>query len=343
MKQFFRYTLFLVIALGVLSCEEEESLLPESVITVVETHHSELDQWIFDTFTQPYNIEIKWKWDDGEVDNNFHVIPPQKEKAEAFLKALLEIWIKPYEAEAGTEFIKTYSPKLIFLVGTPQYNADGTMTVGLAEGGRKVTVFDVNSFNPTDLQSMTKAFHTMHHEFAHIMHQKVMFSTDFKEVCKGDYTGAWYNVDELTANIKGFITPYSMSKDVEDWVEIVAAILTHVKDSNTPSEYEAPVYDNMGAAQFDEKGVMIFEKKQMSEWTYRIHNIGIGAIEHEGKLVLVQHPDAVEGRSKLLTKLNMVQNYYQRVWNIDLIQLQKRIENSAIKLIEENKETTDDE
>jgi len=330
-------------ALGALSCEKEESLLSESVITIVETHHSDLDQWIDDTFTQPYNIEVKWKWDDGEVDNNYHVIPPQKEKAEAFLKALLEIWIKPYEAEAGKEFIKTYAPKLIFLVGTPQYNADGTMTVGLAEGGRKVTVFDVNNFNPTDIKTMTKAFHTMHHEFAHIMHQKVLFSSDYKEICKGSYTGAWYNIDEFNANAAGFITPYSMSKDVEDWVEIVATILTRVKDSNTPAEYDVPMYNEKGIALKDDKGKIIVEKKIMSEWFHKIYTVGMGSIQKNGKWVLIQHPSATEGRSKLLTKINMIQNYYQRVWHIDLIQLQKRIEQAAIKLIEENKETPKDE
>jgi substrate import-associated zinc metallohydrolase lipoprotein len=344
MKNIYKYLSLIIFAFIILSCDDEDKLSKESVISLQEMHTSELDEWIYETFTKPYNIEIKYKWEDREMDNNFHVTPPQTEKAEDFLKALLELWIKPYEAEAGTEFIKTYSPKLIYLVGTPQYNADGTMTVGLAEGGRKVTVFNVNDFTLTDMDRMSKAFHTMHHEFAHILHQKVLIPTDFKEISKGDYTGAWYNIDEVNAGAGGFITPYSMSKFEEDWVEIIATILTNVTNSNEKGPYMVPDYDEQGNAKRDEDNKMIWVEEQMSQWTHKLMLIGIGAVrDNRNQIVYLQHPNANEGRGKLLEKIAMVNDYYQSVWNMNLFSLQQRIELAAIKLIEENTKKEGDE
>ncbi len=336
MKQILKYTLFMAFAVALSSCQKEDDLRSESVISVVETHESEFDTWLFETFTKPYNMEIKWKWDDGEVDNNFHVIPPQKEKAEAFMKALYKIWIEPYEAEGGTEFIKTYAPKLIYLVGTPQYNTDGTMTVGLAEGGRKVTVFDVDRFDNTNLDQMTHSFHTLHHEFAHILHQKVLFSTDFKMMSQGLYTGAWYNNDTFTANAYGFITPYAMSKDVEDWVEIVATILTEVQHSNEPIEYIVPELDENGFLVVDETGKLRTFKQWHSQFSHKITMLGIWEQKSGTKIIYTQHPNGPQGQQKLLQKIDMVLSYYNGVWEMDLMRLQKRIERATQALIEEN-------
>ncbi len=344
MKTLLKYTFIVTLAFGLFACDKEDSLRPESVISVQEMQESEFDRWIYDTFTKPYNIEIKWKWEDREMNNNFHVVPPTKEKAEAFLKALLELWIKPYQEEAGAVFIKTYAPKLIYLTGTAQFNSDGTKTVGLAEGGRKVTVFEINNFTLTDIDAMSKAFHTMHHEFAHILHQKVLIPTEFKNISKGDYTGAWLNVEEINANAAGFITPYSMSKYEEDWVEIVATLLTNVRNSNEAGTYKVPDYDGAGKAKFDDKNKMIWVDQEMSQWTHKLMLVGIGAFRNnKNQIYYLQHPNAGQGLSKITTKLTQILNYYQSVWNLNLFKLQQKIETAAIKLVEENTKKEDDE
>jgi len=336
MTKILKYLILFIIVLAVSSCQKEESLRPESVVIVEDVHESEFDKWLYENFTKPYNIQVKWKWDDNEVDNTFHVIPPIKQQAEYFAKALLEIWIKPYEAEAGPEFVKRYTPKLIYLLGTPQFNDDGSMTVGLAEGGRKVTVFDVNRFDPTNLVNMSKHLHTMHHEFAHILHQKVLFSNDYKDISKGAYTGAWINVGAVDANALGFITPYSMSKDVEDWVEIVATMLTHVEHSNTPISVEAPLYDENGKIQYNTDGKMIRTIKKLSQWEGLIDGIGVYRDATLNKYV--QHPQGPEGKNKIRKKVGIIKDYYKSVWQMDLTRLQKRIETASLKFIEEKKE-----
>ena len=47
--------------------------------------------------------------------------------------------------------------------------------LGTAEGGKKITLYEVNSldFENVDIEVLNEYyFKTMHHEFAHILHQK---------------------------------------------------------------------------------------------------------------------------------------------------------------------------
>lgn len=313
------------------SCDKEDDLRTESTIYVEKVHESEFDKWLYDTFTVPYNMEIKWKWDDSEINNDFHVTPPRKEKAEQFMKAMLKIWIEPYAAVAGEEFIKTYVPKLIYLVGTPNYNDDGTMTLGLAEGGRKVTVFDVDNFDNLDLAKMTKAFHTMHHEFAHILHQKVSYPVAFKMLSKGIYTGAWYNYDVFSATSIGFITPYSMLNDYEDFVEIAGTILSTVQNSNTPTVKYVPEKDANGII----TGNII--PMYLTDFQMKLYMFGIGTVQNkDGSLTLKQNQSGPAGLNIMLSKIDIITEYYESEWGIDLFELQGLIEIATNELILEN-------
>lgn len=321
------------------SCDKEDNLREESIIYVDQVHESEFDKWLYETFTVPYNMEIKWKWDDSEVDNNFHVTPPRKEKAEQFMKALYKIWIKPYEEVGGVEFIKTYVPKLIYLVGTPQFNDDGTMTLGLAEGGRKVTVFDIDSFDNLDLAQMSKSFHTMHHEFSHILHQKIHYPVAFKNLSKGLYTGAWYNYNDYSATSLGFISPYSMSNDHEDFVEIVATILSTVQNSNTPVVKYVPEKDANGIV----TGNII--PMLLTDFQLKLYMFGIGIVQNkDGSMTLQQNQSGPAGLSIMLDKIDIITEYYKSEWGINLFELQGKIEIATNELILENlKEEEEDE
>ncbi len=326
-----KYRIILIaVLLTAFSCQKQDEILDESVIYVTPEHQSEFDKWIYNTFTVPYNMEIKWKWDDGEIDNRFHVTPPRKEKAEQFMHAFYEAWIKPYEEAGGEEFVKTYVPKLIYLVGTAQYNNDGTKTLGLAEGGRKVTIFEVDLFDDTDVTKMAKSFHTLHHEFAHILNQKVAFSTDYKKLSKGNYTGAWYNFQEVQANTLGFITPYSMSNEHEDFVEVVATILSDVNHSNNPTDRTVPEKDSRGIV----TGNLI--TKKLSDFQLKLYMFGIVPEQQQnGTIKLKQDQNAPIGLDIMLKKIAIVQDYYKTEWGIDLFELQGKIEIAINKFIQD--------
>jgi len=190
-----------------------------------------IDQWIKDTLTTPFNVEVVYKWDqfqDGDLTKT--LVPPDEAKVIPMLQAIKKVWIDTYIKAASLNFMKTYIPKNITLVGSPSYNSNGSITLGEAEGGRKILLYTVNTFTLTDRADLKERFHTIEHEFAHILHQTVRFTPDYERISGGDYTGDWTNQSLATALSKGFITPYAMSARDEDFVEMVSTMLVEGAD-----------------------------------------------------------------------------------------------------------------
>ncbi|WP_321515783.1 substrate import-associated zinc metallohydrolase lipoprotein [Marinifilum fragile] len=327
------------------SCDKEDSLIDESVVVVEKGHQNDLDTWIYNNLTVPYNVEVKYKWDDTEIENKFHVTPPTIEKAQEFLEAYLNIWIKSYEEEAtaggNPDFLKQYMPKLLVLVGSKQFNKDGSYTLGLAEGGRKVTIFDVNNFGVAGYdwdspevklekrkKAVLEAFHVVHHEFAHIMHQTKFYPLDFKEICKGDYTGNWIDVWSGDARLKGFITPYAMSEENEDFVETVAGMLDRVMNSNVPLLYNTQLRDENGVLTEEFGDLYLTDwEKELHEWAWSWN------YDTWNKMTT---PEAVDAYHKFNAKVDIATTYYKEIWGIDLYSLQKRLENAVNEVVVAN-------
>jgi substrate import-associated zinc metallohydrolase lipoprotein len=190
-----------------------------------------LDTWLEQTFTKPYNIEVKYRWDPYEVPLGKTLVPPLIEKVRPIMEGVKAIWIDPYEKVAGSDFIKKFCPKQYILVGSANYNRDGTVTLGTAEGGRKVVLYTVNFFDKkyvgsvNDFGSIKQQLHTIHHEFGHILQQNVAPSIAFRQITPSTYTSNWYNVSENEALALGYVTSYAMSKADEDFVEVLATLL----------------------------------------------------------------------------------------------------------------------
>ena len=72
-----------------------------------------IDNWILDTLTTPYNIAVKYKWDQGELQDDFNknLVPPKEEKVIPMMGAIKKVWINSYITEAGLDFFKRISPK----------------------------------------------------------------------------------------------------------------------------------------------------------------------------------------------------------------------------------------
>jgi len=194
-----------------------------------------LDFWIDSVFTKPYNIEVKYRFDRYELTLNKTLVPVKEEKVEPVMSSILKTWAAPYIAEAGETFFKTYCQKQFVLVGSPEFNSDNTITLGTAEGGRKIVLFWLNDFTLTDKPFVRQMLHTIHHEFAHILHQTIMYPVEYKRISTG-YTGSWsdYTLDEALE--RGFITQYARSAPDEDFVEMVSTMLVEGKNG-----YEAIV------------------------------------------------------------------------------------------------------
>jgi len=238
----FKHKIYLVIlALAVFaSCKKEDDLGDVSAIpglggdTWVPT---ELDTYIKDTLTIPFNVAVKYKWDQGELDFDKTLTPPREEKIKPVLSAIKKVWIDNYVAEAGKTFMQKYIPKFFVLVGSANWNIDGTITLGTAEGGRRIVLYVLNDFRtkgmqgyvPADSVNIKMMFHTIEHEFAHIMHQTVMYPQDFRRISVGGYTSNWNNSTDKEANEKGFISAYAQSAADEDFVEMISIMLSEGK------------------------------------------------------------------------------------------------------------------
>lgn len=187
-----------------------------------------LDEWLYQNFVVPYNIEVKYRFDRNELALNRVLVPPREDKVMPVMETINQTWIEPYIAEAGEAFIKKLSPKQFVLVGSPQFNTDGTITLGTAEGGRKVVLYVLNDFEKSDEEAVKQMLHTIHHEFAHILHQTVMYPEEFKRISTG-YTASWSDYSLTDARSRGFISEYARSSPDEDFVEMISFMLVEGK------------------------------------------------------------------------------------------------------------------
>lgn len=190
-----------------------------------------IDKWFLDSLTIPYNIDVKYRWDAWELNLNKTLTPPDESKIIDAMSAIKRVWIDPYNAETGSSlFIQKYSPKQFVLVGSVEYNVNGTVVLGQAEGGNNIAYFDINqNFDKNKVTSIQRMIQTSHHEFAHILHQNVMYPQEFKYITSNlgfpGYTSTWFNVSAGQALQWGYITPYAMASYDEDFVEMIANML----------------------------------------------------------------------------------------------------------------------
>lgn len=289
-----KYICMLAALLLCSACGEED--LGDSLIDTSTPVLSETDKWIRSNYTTPFNIEVKYRWDNSELDNTKQLTPPHEEAVQPFLQNMMNIWIDPYVKHGGEDFMKSYIPKLIVLVGSHNMSSDGSIILGQAEGGRKVTIFDLNyisfDFEGVDdynkkkqLEVILRTFRTMHHEFGHILHQTTAYPVEFKKITP-NYVRNWMNYTDSDANKMGFITSYSMLNPDEDFVEMLSMMLTM---SN-------------------------------GEWNQKIDGIKVYDENYE-----VDEEASAVPRALIREKERMIAAYMAATWDIDIYELQADI------------------
>lgn len=215
------------------ACSEDDLNLGQDIYGLggTDEQQNELDYWLYENYTQPYNIEVKYKWNSHELNTTAQLVPIMERFVKPSMDMIQRVWFEPYKQMAGEKFLKEMTPKKIILVGSPEYNPDGSKVLGQAEGARKITLFDGNSYNPGDADWIRSIMHTIEHEFAHILHQTKMYDPAFKTISAGDYnpTG-WTSETEVSALLAGFYSAYAMSGVDEDFVEIASLIMVYGKE-----------------------------------------------------------------------------------------------------------------
>lgn len=226
MKRSRNLFLFAVLIAGFSSCYENEKLnIP---VRVVAPSEDEIDQYIEQNFTSVYDVAVRYKFVDRYVDPTKRVTPPRRSVVIPMLEFLDLFWIGPYaEIEGGDVFFREHVPAEVVLIGSSIYNDDGTVTLGTADAGARITLTEVNDVDVTNKDWILRQLGTIYHEFAHIVHQRYALPPNFETISPDGYTssGSWYNLSEEEALQRGFVSPYGTSSYNEDFAEFVAFLL----------------------------------------------------------------------------------------------------------------------
>lgn len=214
-------------SISFLSCSDEDVLPSEPIIGLGgdDWAWGELDDYLYQNFTLPYNIEVKYKWDPYEVNFNRNLVPPLESQVMPVMETVKAVWIEPYSTVAGDDFLREYQLLKYVLVGSPEYQSNGTILLGTAEGGNQIGLYAVNNFTTQNVNEVIRMMHTIHHEFAHLLHQKIDYPQEWRGLSTEWYTGTWFNTTDLQAHSQGLITAYAKASEHEDFVETIAFLL----------------------------------------------------------------------------------------------------------------------
>ena len=248
MKQILKaMSLALLLSVGAISSCSKDTPSGATIFPTTPVARNTFERWLLKNYTNPYNIDFQYKLKDGETDLTYNLVPADSAKTAKLAMITKFLWFDAYNEVVGPDFLKESAPRIIVAVGSSAYTRQRTEVVGSAEGGYKVTLNKINALTDEllhDYSAMTEYyFHTMHHEFTHILNQKKPYSTDFALITKSGYvSGDWFNQSERAANRAGFVSPYAMQNDAEDFAEMLSYYVTY-----TPQQWQQ-ILNNAGSA-----------------------------------------------------------------------------------------------
>ena len=277
------YKLWVLVAgLLVLASCSKEDLNDVSVIKDHPQNTTAFDKWLDVNYMRPYNIQLKYRLEDGETNFTYTLVPAETGNSIKLSHIILHTWLQAYDEVAGKSFTSRLAPKVIQFVGSVAWQTDNTAIMGQAEDGMKITLFGVNQLVLTRSFLNANYFQSMHHEFTHIMTQSKDYDPDFQKISEGKYEPAeWYSSGHNTETYalqKGFISSYAMSEYNEDFAEMLAFYLIYTQD----------------------------------EWDSKMKTADAAYVEGSG----LKKPSEIIGQ-----KLSMVRNYMLSAWNIDIQKL----------------------
>ncbi len=222
--------LFAIALLG--SCSKNDGFTDSIFIDTEEFNPDSptysFDLWLHENYLKPYNLAFKYRMEDVGSDMFYNLVPASIEKSKQLAQLTKFLWFDVYAEMVDEEFLKKYGPRIIHLIGSPAYSPNtGTILLGTAEGGIKITLFNCNNLDHRNVNMMNEYFFkTMHHEFAHILHQNKMYPKEYEQISAGDYSPlGWQYLSVAEAARLGFVSQYSACEGQEDFVEKIANYL----------------------------------------------------------------------------------------------------------------------
>ena len=208
----------------VAACSDDAPKGP-SIFPNTQVERNAFDKWWVQNYANPYNIRFAYRLRDIDTETNYNVSPADSAKATKLAIIFKYLWLDAYAEVAGADFVKANAPRTIIAIGSPGINAQGLQTAASAEGGYTVRVYRVNDLDQNILENQDQLtenyFHTIHHEFTHILNQKKPYPVAYDQISKADYLGSeWIRKKDPEALRAGFISPYSMENPGEDIAEL---------------------------------------------------------------------------------------------------------------------------
>lgn len=306
MRPFRLITIVALSAIVLTACKKDEftETIFENVPVLDSTSNTyEFDKYLYENYVIPYNISFQYKLGDETTDMAYNLVPVTYPKAQIVAHAIKYLWLDVYALQVSPEFLKLYTPRIINVLGSPAVNAaQQTETLGVAEGGVKITLYKMNDINLHDMAWLNKyIFHTMHHEFSHILHQAKTFPKEYETISAGlyDSQGWQYHSDEEAYKL-GFVTPYSMSEAHEDFVEVISSYITDTREVWAKRGFEmAEDHTHIVSINEDQDGTSVISTKitYCKTWLLEKYNFELDSIRAE-----------VQRRQDALTE-DLVMNY----------------------------------
>ena len=249
MKNLFKLFMALSVVLMVASCKEDDDFTEsifDTSIQVVDPNATTapFDQWLYDNFVVPYNTEIQYKFNFPASSLEFQLAAADYKKSQMLARFIKYLFYDVYnkygekDAQGNEVFMKRYGPRIFHFIGSDAFSpTTGTETLGYASAGVKITLIGVNklrtvepglNYSQADIDDLNYyQFHTMHHEFSHILHQTKYYPTAYGLVTPGTYDPrSWQDRDSTYAHQLGYVTHYSCSNSYEDFVELLSCTIT---------------------------------------------------------------------------------------------------------------------
>lgn len=225
------------------SCRKDEPLSKDSIITMDDYIQNDFDKWLEANFVNPYNIVFKYRYQIDESNRTYYTIPASYDCAIIMAHIVKYLCIDSYDEVAGVNFTRQYFPKMFFIIGEWEYNNNGTMILGTAEGGKKILLTGVN-WIPKVLDGTYSSSYdiarglnhyyikTIHHEFTHILNQTKDFPVEFSQITPNDYVyNDWSNAPYNSGYMqRGFISSYAQHSDREDFAEMLSIYVTNTQE-----------------------------------------------------------------------------------------------------------------
>lgn len=236
MKKIYQIACISLLLAAMVSCTEEKfgDTIFIDPVEDPNAYTKQFDQWLYEHFTVPYNVEYRYRLDDNATDPNYNVVPVSIGMADTIAHLSLYLWYDVYDKVAPAGFLKENGPRIIQLIGSAMINAaQGTEKLGTAEGGIKITLMKINKMEPDNMGQLNEyIFKTMHHEFSHILHQKKTYPKEFEQITSGTYNpDGWQYTSDTEAWQMGYTSPYASSQAREDFVETIANYIVKSDDT----------------------------------------------------------------------------------------------------------------